>query len=37
MGIFRVNMPLLYGEGMKAFTRLRQEIVRMTDDESVFA
>lgn len=37
MGIFGVNMPLLYGEGMKAFTRLRQEIVRMTDDESIFA
>lgn len=37
MGVFNVNMPLLYGEGRKAFTRLQQEIVRMTDDESIFA
>lgn len=27
MGIFDVNMPLLYGEGKKAFQRLQQEIL----------
>ena len=37
MGIFNVNMPLLYGEGDKAFTRLQHEIVKMSDDESIFA
>lgn len=37
MGIFDVNMPLLYGEGKKAFTRLQHEIVKMSDDESIFA
>ena len=37
MGIFDVNMPLLYGEGKKAFTRLQHEIIKITDDESIFA
>lgn len=37
MGIFDVNMPLLYGEGKKAFTRLQHEIVNISDDESIFA
>ncbi|KAI4156792.1 MAG: hypothetical protein L6R39_001014 [Caloplaca ligustica] len=37
MGIFGVNMPLLYGEGNKAFLRLQHEIARNMDDESLFA
>lgn len=37
MGLFDVNMPLLYGEGKKAFIRLQQEIVKISDDESIFA
>jgi len=38
MGIFSVNMPLLYGEGgQKAFLRLQEEIMRDSDDESLFA
>ena len=37
MGLFEVNMPLLYGEGRKAFTRLQHEIVKISDDESIFA
>ena len=37
MGLFNVNMPLLYGEGLKAFTRLQHEIVKNSDDESIFA
>jgi hypothetical protein len=28
MGIFGVNMPLLYGEGMKSFARLQEEILK---------
>jgi hypothetical protein len=30
-------MPLLYGEGSKAFMRLQQEIIKYSDDESIFA
>ncbi|PMD49874.1 uncharacterized protein K444DRAFT_577101 [Hyaloscypha bicolor E] len=37
MGLFDVNMPLLYGEGRKAFLRLQQEILRQFDDASIFA
>ena len=37
LGIFDVNMPLLYGEGKKAFLRLELEIIKKTDDESIFA
>ncbi|KAH8881994.1 ankyrin [Thozetella sp. PMI_491] len=37
MGIFSVNMPLLYGEGSRAFIRLQEEILKATDDQSIFA
>ncbi|KAI7353540.1 hypothetical protein KC354_g11480 [Hortaea werneckii] len=37
MGLFSVNMPLLYGEGKKAFQRLQEEIMRYSDDQSLFA
>lgn len=37
MGLFGVNMPLLYGEKEKAFRRLQEEIMKTTDDQSVFA
>lgn len=37
LGIFDVNMPLLYGEGQKAFTRLQEEIIKGSDDHSLFA
>lgn len=36
LGIFNVNMPLLYGEGDKAFTRLQEEIIRTSVDHSIF-
>jgi len=36
LGIFEVNMPLLYGEGMKAFLRLQEELVRRSQDQSLF-
>ncbi|KAI1823046.1 heterokaryon incompatibility protein-domain-containing protein [Xylaria intraflava] len=35
MGIFDVNMPLLYGEGDKAFHRLQEEIIRRSNDHTV--
>ena len=37
LGIFDVNMALLYGEGEKAFQRLQDEIIKQSDDESIFA
>lgn len=37
MGIFNVNMPLLYGEGERAFIRLQEEIMRSSYDHSLFA
>ncbi|KAK7397523.1 hypothetical protein QQX98_013118 [Neonectria punicea] len=37
LGLFDVNMPLLYGEGDKAFQRLLHEIIRYTGDPSVLA
>ena len=37
MGIFDVNMPLLYGEGDKAFIRLQEEIMKGSDDHTLFA
>lgn len=36
LGIFDINMPLLYGEGMQAFTRLQNEIVRHVYDHTIF-
>lgn len=37
LGIFNVNMPLLYGEGMKAFRRLQEEIIKRNNDLTIFA
>jgi len=37
LGIFGINMPLLYGEGERAFLRLQEKIIRHTDDHSIFA
>ena len=37
MGLFQVNMPLLYGEGDHAFARLQEEIIQRCDDQSLFA
>jgi hypothetical protein len=37
MGIFDVNMPLLYGEGGKAFRRLQEEIIKRHNDLTIFA
>ncbi|KAI1738635.1 hypothetical protein F4680DRAFT_424489 [Xylaria scruposa] len=37
LGIFDVNIPLLYGEGQKAFVRLQEAILKSTSDQSIFA
>ena len=36
MGLLEVNMPMLYGEGEKAFHRLQLEIIRSSNDQSIF-
>jgi hypothetical protein len=38
LGIFGVNMPMIYGEGgERAFIRLQEEIIKISDDHSLFA
>ncbi|KAI8955475.1 heterokaryon incompatibility protein-domain-containing protein [Xylaria longipes] len=37
LGLFGVHMPLLYGEGHQAFVRLQQEIMKESDDQTIFA
>ena len=37
MGLLDVNMPMLYGEGKKAFHRLQLEIIRSSNDKSIFS
>ena len=37
MGLLDVNMPMLYGEGKKAFHCLQLEIIRSSNDQSIFA
>lgn len=38
LGIFDVNLPLLYGEGgHRAFVRLQEEIIKVSSDHSIFA
>lgn len=36
-GICQVNLPLLYGEGDRAFIRLQEEIIKQSHDHSIFA
>ncbi|KAF3802012.1 Vegetative incompatibility protein HET-E-1 [Colletotrichum gloeosporioides] len=37
LGIFDINMPMIYGEGHKSFRRLQEEIAKETGDLSLFA
>ncbi|KAL4070151.1 heterokaryon incompatibility protein-domain-containing protein [Scleroderma yunnanense] len=37
LGLLDVNMLMLYGEGKKAFYRLQLEIIRTSNDQSIFA
>ncbi|TVY66261.1 Vegetative incompatibility protein HET-E-1 [Fusarium oxysporum f. sp. cubense] len=36
LGIFDINMPLLYGEGKRAFFRLQEEIIKSSNDNTIF-
>ena len=36
LGLFGVNMPFLYGEGRSAFMRLQEEIMKQSEDQSLF-
>ncbi|KAI4264897.1 MAG: hypothetical protein L6R42_000011 [Xanthoria sp. 1 TBL-2021] len=36
LGLFQINMPLLYGEGTRAFRRLQEEIMKTSTDMSIF-
>jgi hypothetical protein len=38
MGLFDVHMPTIYGEGLEsAFRRLQEEIIKYSDDHTIFA
>ncbi|KAK3988201.1 beta transducin, partial [Cladorrhinum sp. PSN332] len=37
LGILGVNMPLIYGEGERAFIRLQEEVLRVSDDLTILA
>ena len=37
LGIFKVNMPLLYGEGENAFIRLQLKLLNVPNDQTIFA
>ncbi|KAK4223149.1 heterokaryon incompatibility protein-domain-containing protein [Podospora fimiseda] len=37
LGIFKVHMPLIYGEGQRAFYRLQKEIMKTTEDYTMLA
>jgi hypothetical protein len=36
LGIFDVSMPIIYGEGERSFVRLQEEILKVSDDHSLF-
>jgi hypothetical protein len=36
LGLFGINMPLLYGEGSRAFYRLQLEIMKQSSDRTIF-
>ncbi len=37
LGIFNINMALIYGEGEKAFVRLKEEIIQHSVDKTILA
>ncbi|CAK7214707.1 hypothetical protein SBRCBS47491_002241 [Sporothrix bragantina] len=36
LGLFGIHMALLYGEGHRAFLRLQEEIIRVSNDQTIF-
>jgi hypothetical protein len=37
LGLFGVNMPLIYGEGRNAFRRLLEAIIKVSNDQSILS
>ncbi|MBE3046315.1 HET domain-containing protein [Candidatus Bathyarchaeota archaeon] len=37
LGLFGISMPMIYGEGRRAFRRLQDEIIRQSNDLSILA
>jgi len=37
LGLFEISMPMIYGEGEKAFERLQLEIMNQSTDQTLFA
>lgn len=37
VGLLGISLPLVYGEGSRAFRRLQQELIRTYKDESILA
>jgi len=37
LGIFDIHMPMIYGEGLNAFQRLQEEIIKRTADLTILA
>jgi len=37
LGLFDISMPMLYGDGKRAFISLQERIVQTSDDQSIFA
>lgn len=37
LGIFDISLPMLYGDGAKAFMTLQEAIVQKYEDQSIFA
>ncbi|KAF2728258.1 hypothetical protein EJ04DRAFT_504366, partial [Polyplosphaeria fusca] len=37
LGLFNVSLPLMYGEGHRAFYRLQEAIMTQSNDHSLFA
>lgn len=36
LGVFDISMPLLYGKGARSFVRLQEEILKVSDDQTIF-
>ena len=37
IGLFDISLPILYGEGLRSFARLQEELIRKSFDHTIFA
>jgi outer membrane protein assembly factor BamB len=37
LGIFDIDMPMIYSEGYRAFAKLQEEIMKASDDTTLLA